>query len=217
MGGRRSDGPLTDRRQALIDAARPLFAQRPYYKVTTTEIARAAGVAYGLIAHHFDNKHGLYLAVMNEIATEIAAVHLSVPQHDAPPADRLRHALRAHIEYIDSYSESFVAFVRGSLGPDPDRQAVVEQLRWLGAQRILLSVGIAEPVSPTLRTAMRGWVGYLDEMMIDRITNRDLDVDVLVELAAAALVTTLLSATRLDSSTTLASSVRDALDGFTIE
>jgi hypothetical protein len=93
----------------------------------------------------------------------------------------------------------------------------VEQLRWLGAQRILLSVGIAEPVSPTLRTAMRGWVGYLDEMMIDRITNRDLDVDVLVELAAAALVTTLLSASRLDSSITLASSVRDALDAFTIE
>ena len=62
---------------------------------------------------------------------------------------------------------------------------------------------------------MRGWVGYLDEMMIDRITHRGVDVDVLVELAAATLVTTLLGTAMLDPSVTLAPPVRDALDTFT--
>jgi AcrR family transcriptional regulator len=189
-----------DRRQLLIDTARKLFAQRPYGQVTTSEIAKNAGVAYGLIAHHFENKRGLYLAVMSEIAVEIAAVQLSPPPEGASLTDQLRHALRSHISYIDSYAESFVALVRGQLGSDPDQQNTVDELRWLGAQRILLAIGITEPISPLLRTAMRGWVGYLDEMMIDRINHGDLDREVLVELAAAALVSTLQSASTLDPS-----------------
>jgi AcrR family transcriptional regulator len=205
-----------DRRQLLLDAARSLFSQRPYDKVTTTEIAKNAGVAYGLIAHHFENKRGLYLAVMNAIAVEIAAVQLTPPPPGASLADQLRHALRCHIAYIDTYSDSFVAFVRGDLGSDPDQQSAIDGLRWLGAQRVLLALGILEPVPAVLRSAMHGWVGYLDEMMIDRITNRDVDIDALVELAAAALVTTLRTAAQLDPAITLAALIQDELDTFTV-
>jgi AcrR family transcriptional regulator len=205
-----------DRRQLLLDAARKLFSQRPYDKVTTTEIAKNAGVAYGLIAHHFENKRGLYLAVMNAIAVEIAAVQLTPPPPGASLADQLRHALRCHIAYIDTYSDSFVAFVRGDLGSDPDQQSAIDGLRWLGAQRVLLALGILEPVPAVLRSAMHGWVGYLDEMMIDRITNRDVDIDALVELAAAALVTTMRTAAQLDPAITLAAPIQDELDTFTV-
>ena len=189
-----------DRRQLIIDSARKLFASRPYDQVTTSEIARTAGVAYGLIAHHFENKRGLYLAVMNEIAVEIAAVQLTPPPDGASLIDQLRQALRNHIGYIDSYSDSFVALLRGALGADAEHHAAIERLRWLGAQRILFALGITEPIPATLRTAMHGWVGYLDEMMIDRITHRDVDTDDLVELATAALLATLRSVATLDAS-----------------
>jgi len=203
---------LVDRRQLLIDTARRLFAQRPYDQVTTTEIAKKAGVAYGLIAHHFENKRGLYLAVMNEIAQEIAAVHLGAPPQDAPLADQWRHALHSHITYIDSYGDSFVAFVRGNLGSDPQQRAAFDELRWQGVQRALLMLGIAEPVPPVLRTALRGWVCYLDEMMIDRITHRDLDAEALVELAIANLSATLRTTARLDPSIAIAPAIIDALN-----
>lgn len=205
---------MSNRRQLIIDAARKLFATRPYDQVTTSEIAKQAGVAYGLIAHHFDNKRGLYLAVMNEIAVEIAAAQLAPPPPDAGPVDQLRHALRNHITYIDSYSDSFVALLRGALGADPEHQAAIERLRWLGAKRILSALGIVEPVTAALRTAMHGWVGYLDEMMIDRITNRDIDVDVLVELATAALVAALRTAAVVDPSIAYSPDVTDALESF---
>jgi AcrR family transcriptional regulator len=198
------------RRQLIIDAARKLFASRPYDQVTTSEIAKNAGVAYGLIAHHFENKRGLYLAVMNEIAVEIAAVQLTPPPEGALLVDQLRHALRNHIAYIDSYSDSFVALLRGALGADVEHQAAVERLRWLGAQRILLALGIVEPVPATLRTAMHGWVGYLDEMMIDRITHRDVDGEALVELAVAALIATLRAAVTIDQSISLPDEVIEA-------
>ncbi|OBC17156.1 TetR family transcriptional regulator [Mycobacterium sp. 852013-50091_SCH5140682] len=205
---------VTDRRQSIIDAARHLFATRPYDRVTTSEIAKNAGVAYGLIAHHFENKRGLYLAVMNEIAEEIAAVQLSLPPADTALVDQLRHALRSHIAYIDSYSGSFVALLRGALGADAEHQAAVERLRWIGAQRILLALGIADPIPPVLRAAMHGWVGYLDEMMIDRITHRDIDADALVELAAAALVTTLKTTAAIEPSIVYSPEVLDAFESF---
>jgi AcrR family transcriptional regulator len=201
---------VADRRQLIVDAARKLFASRPYDQVTTSEIAKNAGVAYGLIAHHFENKRGLYLAVMNEIAVEIAAVQLSPPPKDASLIDQLRHALRNHIAYIDSYSDSFVALLRGALGVDVEHQAAIERLRWLGAQRVLLALGIVEPVPATLRTAMHGWVGNLDEMMIDRITHRDVDAEALVELAAGALIATLQTAAAIDPTISLPDDVSQA-------
>lgn len=206
---------VADRRQSIIDAARNLFATRPYDRVTTSEIATNAGVAYGLIAHHFGNKRGLYLAVMNEIAEEIAAAQLNLPPADATLVDRLRHALRSHIAYIDSYSGSFVALLRGALGADTEHQEAVERLRWIGAQRILLALGITDPIPPVLRAAMHGWVGYLDEMMIDRIAHRDIDAEALVELAAAALVTTLKTTAAIDPSIVYSPEVLDAFESFT--
>ena len=204
----------TDRRQLLIGTARTMFATRPYDQVTTSEVAKQAGVAYGLIAHHFENKRGLYLAVMNEIAAEIAAVQLAPPPEGATPIDQLRHALRGHIANIDGFAESFVALVRGQRGADPDHQRSVDDLRWRGAQRILSAIGITEPVPPVLRTAMRGWVGYLDEMMIDRIERGDVELETLVELATAALVATLRSARHLDSTIVLEPEFVAALADF---
>lgn len=206
-----------DRRQQLIDTARTLFAQRPYNQVTTTEIAKKAGVAYGLIAHHFENKRGLYLAVMNDIAGEIAAIQFTSPTEGSTLADQLRHTLRSHISYIDTYATSFVALVRGQLGSDPDQQNTIDELRWLGAQRILSALGIAEPLSPVLRTALRGWVGQLDEMMIDRIKYDDVDREVLVELAAASLVTVLKSVRTLDPSIVFEPPVDEALNKFRVK
>ncbi|MGB3334261.1 MAG: TetR/AcrR family transcriptional regulator [Mycobacterium sp.] len=191
----------------LITAARKLFTSKPYDQVTTSEIADDAAVAYGLIAHHFGNKRGLYRAVMNEIAVEIATHQLAPPPKGASLHEQLRHAVRNHIAHIDTYAKSFVAFVRGNLGADADQQAAIDEMRWMGAQRILLALGITAPFPPALRTAMRGWVGYLDEMMIDRILHRDVDIDTLVELACAALVTTLRTALTLLPSIDISSEV----------
>jgi hypothetical protein len=86
----------------------------------------------------------------------------------------------------------------------------------MGAQRILLALGIPEPIPPALRTAMRGWIGYLDEMTIDRILHRDIDIDTLVELACSALVTTMRTATALEPSIDLAPEIIQILDAFSV-
>ena len=60
-------------RAALIDAARPLFAERGYADVATEEIVRRAGVTRGALYHHFDGKRELLAAVYEQMEAEIAA------------------------------------------------------------------------------------------------------------------------------------------------
>jgi AcrR family transcriptional regulator len=58
-------------RAALVDAARPLFAQHGYAQVSTEEIVRAAGVTRGALYHHFDGKDGLFAAVFEAVEAEL--------------------------------------------------------------------------------------------------------------------------------------------------
>jgi AcrR family transcriptional regulator len=59
-------------REALIEAARTLFAERGYADVGTEEIVRAAGVTRGALYHHFEGKRGLFEAVYERIESELA-------------------------------------------------------------------------------------------------------------------------------------------------
>ena len=54
-------------RAALLEAARPLFAERGYEAVSSEEIVAAAGVTRGALYHHFDGKRGLFAAVFEEV------------------------------------------------------------------------------------------------------------------------------------------------------
>jgi AcrR family transcriptional regulator len=64
--GRRSGrrpGP-TETREAILAAARELFAEKGYDGASARAIARAAGVDPALVHHFFGNKEGLFVAAM---------------------------------------------------------------------------------------------------------------------------------------------------------
>jgi AcrR family transcriptional regulator len=59
------------RRQALIDAATAVFAERGYDCATTREIAERSGCAEGLIHRYFNGKRGLLLAILDARAGQV--------------------------------------------------------------------------------------------------------------------------------------------------
>ncbi|MEV0660864.1 TetR/AcrR family transcriptional regulator [Actinomadura luteofluorescens] len=193
MTGPQPDGaetPRVDRRVRLVTAASQLFSERAYDEVTTTEIARRAGVAYGLIAHHFTNKRGLYLATIRAAGEALRTLQETPPEGETP-AERLRDAISRHITYMDRHAAGFLTLIRGGNGSDPEVRAIIEDLRWQGALRILDALGAEHPVHPVLRASMRGWVGYLDELIVDHIQHHDVPQEHLVRLATSALTATL--------------------------
>ena len=71
--GRRSQADRSEAtRAALIEAARPLFAERGYARVGTEEIVRAAGVTRGALYHHFEGKRELFEAIYVRVEIELA-------------------------------------------------------------------------------------------------------------------------------------------------
>ena len=54
-------------------------------------------------------------------------------------------------------------------------------------------------------------------MIIDRMTNRDTDIDTLVEFATATLITTLRAAPRVDPSVRFAPEIVTALEEFSVK
>ncbi len=62
----RPAGGESDARKRLIDAARQLFIQLPYDKVSTRLIAERAGVNIAMIRYYFKNKAGLLEAMLQD-------------------------------------------------------------------------------------------------------------------------------------------------------
>ncbi|MGH2987200.1 MAG: TetR/AcrR family transcriptional regulator [Solirubrobacterales bacterium] len=92
--------PPVDRRRQILDAAIRVFAQQGFHACRVSDIAREAGVAYGLVYHYFNSKD----QVLNELFVErwsllLAAIE-EIDARPIPPREKL-DAVAAFI--IDSY------------------------------------------------------------------------------------------------------------------
>src|SRR5918997_4373477 len=73
--GRRSQAERrATTRRALLDAAREQFAEVGYHGASAEEIVRRAGVTRGAMYHHFEDKRGLFRAVVEEVEVEVDEV-----------------------------------------------------------------------------------------------------------------------------------------------
>jgi len=92
--------PPVDRRRQILDAAIRVFARQGFHACRVSDIAREAGVAYGLVYHYFDSKD----QVLNELFVERWSLLLqAIDEVDAQsiPAREKLDAVAGFI--IDSY------------------------------------------------------------------------------------------------------------------
>ncbi|HSI80902.1 MAG TPA: TetR/AcrR family transcriptional regulator [Solirubrobacterales bacterium] len=92
--------PAVDRRRQILDAAIRVFARQGFHSCRVSDIAREAGVAYGLVYHYFKSKE----EVLNELFSErwsllLAAIE-EIDARPIPPRAKL-DAVAGFI--IDSY------------------------------------------------------------------------------------------------------------------
>jgi len=82
---------VEDKRRQLLDAAVRVFARKGYHASRVGDIAEEAGVAHGLLYHHFASKDQVLEAVFHENWSVLQARIASVEETDEPAADQLRH------------------------------------------------------------------------------------------------------------------------------
>ena len=167
-------------RNALIEAARPLFAERGYAGVGTEEIVRAAGVTRGALYHHFDGKRELFAAVYERIEVELAQriAGGALAEGAADPLAAMRAGAEMFLQACTEPDVQQIVLLDGPsvLGWDRWREIAAEHGLGLieGTLQAAIEAGaIAEqPVRPLAHVLM----GALDEaaMLVARAADPDL-------------------------------------------
>ncbi|MBF6349408.1 MULTISPECIES: TetR/AcrR family transcriptional regulator [Nocardia] len=75
-------------RAALEHAGRRLFTERGFAGTSAEQLVTAAGVTRGALHHHYGDKRGLFLAVLEQLETEITT-EIESALRAAPAADIL--------------------------------------------------------------------------------------------------------------------------------
>jgi TetR/AcrR family transcriptional regulator, repressor of fatR-cypB operon len=79
-----------DKRQAILDAALTLFAQRGYHGTTVPSVADTAGVGAGTIYRYFENKEALANTLYKEWKTQLGEFILEGFPFDASVREQFR-------------------------------------------------------------------------------------------------------------------------------
>lgn len=178
-------------RHKLLDAAIEQFLDKPYDEVSVHDLAEAAGVAYGLVAHHFGNKRGIHQEAMREIARRLE----QGPPPPGPARCRIRHLTRGHVESIQRNPAAYLGLV---LGADPDSRAIIDSSRRL-ALRLIAEILDVDPERPAVRLVLRSWLGTVLETAASWLQDGcPFPADDVIELLMASLAGLLRQAARLD-------------------
>jgi len=101
-----------DKRGRIIAAASPLFARKHFHEVTLDEVAELAKVGKGSIYTYFQDKDGLYSAVIIELVetlmTELERQIAAAPD----PRSQLRSAALGCIRFLQSTPHAMPLFQR---------------------------------------------------------------------------------------------------------
>jgi AcrR family transcriptional regulator len=153
---------IADTRAALLRAARELFAAKGYAGTGTEAIVARARVTRGALYHHFGDKPGLFRAVMQAVAGDLA--HRLIAQQLAYPAgppggawDQLRDGIRAFLDACTGSDFQRIVLIDGPAVLGPGAWADLVEQHGLGLLRAWLQRAIDDyqidplPVEPLAR------------------------------------------------------------------
>lgn len=129
------------RREQILECAIELFGERPYAAVSTTDIARTAGVARGLINHYFGTKRDLYLAVVRRMVIVPPFEQMELPTGSV--AERTAAGVDWLLEIIERHGSTWVAVTGAEgIGADPEVARILDEADAAAAGRVIALVGL---------------------------------------------------------------------------
>ncbi|GAA0591994.1 TetR/AcrR family transcriptional regulator [Kribbella sandramycini] len=205
--------PLTKRaiaaeltRRKLLDTALDLYSRHKFTEVTIRDIAGAAGVAHGLLSHHFGGKEGLYQAALAEVGQQLIATRETNP--DDPAREQLRTMLRAHLGYLEDNRALSIHLILPRNTAGPDSADAFDEIRMTGL-RVICELLDIDGDNAAIQLTLRSFSIAADDLILQWLTDRPgFGADALTEAIIAMLAGALNGAADLDPALRL-----DHLDG----
>ncbi len=88
-------------RARLLEAAKEVFEEDGFLEARISDIAERAGLSHGSFYHYFDSKEEIFREVAEAVEEQLSAPMAGVildPESHASPPERIREALRRHLE-----------------------------------------------------------------------------------------------------------------------
>jgi len=179
-----------ERRAQLVALGVATLVDEPLEDITIDRLAADAGVSRGLLFHYFGTKQGLHEAIVR--TARDAMLHATEPRDELEPLARLEDTLRRFVAFVAEHRGTFHALVRGASAGDADVRALIDEARDENARRVIaVFTELGYEDRPLLRSALRSWVAFVEEMLDEVPTDDDASADALTALlvrSATALV-----------------------------
>jgi AcrR family transcriptional regulator len=163
---------VEERRRRLLELGAELFTRHGYEELSMARIAREAGISKALLYHYFPSKQAYFAATLEQAAVELAEV--TQPDPEKAPVEQLAGSLDAYLGWVERHMGAYDKLIR-SFGAVPEVRELVERVRDQTAERILAGLSPDKEPAPPLRAAVRGWLWFMDGVVLDWIEHRDID------------------------------------------
>jgi AcrR family transcriptional regulator len=169
VGTEKPNGPRSPKgaetRARLLAAAKATFEDSGFLDARISDIAERAGLSHGSFYHYFESKEEVFREVAETIEDQLSAPLGSVildPASDATPAERIRQAIRLHLEAYRQEARIMGVIEQVSRYDTQVRAARFKRQRYYGEQveesiRRLQRHGLVDPdLEPVIAAAVLG-------------------------------------------------------------
>jgi AcrR family transcriptional regulator len=182
---------VDERRRRLLELGADLFTRFAYDELSMAQIAKEAGISKALLYHYFPSKEAYFMATLE---TAVGALEERTrPDESKEPLEQLSGSLEAYLGWVEDYEASYAKMIQ-SAGTVPEVRLMLDRVRGDTAQRIIDGVRGDKPASPVLRTAVTGWLWFMDGAILDWVEHRDIDRQTLHGLLLGTLLGAVLTA-----------------------
>ena len=182
---------VDERRRRLLQTGLDLFTRHAYADLSMAAIAREAGISKALLYHYFPSKEAYFVATLEKAAAELE--ERTRPDESLEPLEQLSGSLDAYLGWVEEYEDSYAKMIR-SAGLVPEVKTMLDRVRGETAQRIIDGISGDKPARPVLRTAVTGWLWFMDGAILDWVEHRDMDRQTLHGLLLGSLLGAVLTA-----------------------
>jgi AcrR family transcriptional regulator len=152
-------------------------------------------VSKPLLYHYFPSKIDLFKAAVAEKAAELQ--RLIEPTRQGTPFEQLATSLDAYLAWIEANALTWSKLIQSAISR-PEARELTEGFRQRTLDLALAPLTHRDKPRPALRTAIRGWLGYMDAALLDWTQSRDLSRAQMHDLLVAAFGAALLAAQQID-------------------
>jgi AcrR family transcriptional regulator len=181
---------VDERRQQLLERGAELFTSYPYEELSMSKIAAEVGISKALLYHYFPSKQAYFEETLSVWAKRLR--ERTEPDPDLSPIEQLKGSLDAFLALIEENAVAYKNLIRSAAGVAEIRE-LIEEVRLRTAQRILEGLYAQEP-PPKARTAVSGWLWFMDGACLDWIEHRDVEREELRDLLLGVLMGALIAA-----------------------